>query len=64
MPLLDYDQVKALRETPVRRCPGCGYAAYRSYCRECDVFCELGHGHLCTTAQALSDREHEEHRHY
>jgi hypothetical protein len=60
MPLLDYEAVKALRETPVRRC-SCGYAAYRSYCRECDVYCELGHGHLCTEA---TDQEHENHRHY
>lgn len=64
MPLLDFEAVKALRESPVKRCPACGYAEYQSYCRECDVYCYLGHGHLCTTLYAIRDREHEQHRHY
>jgi hypothetical protein len=64
MPLLDYEAVKALRETPVEQCTRCGYAKYRSYCRECDVYCELGHGHLCDSTGAMRDREHEGHRHY
>jgi hypothetical protein len=61
MPQLDYESVKALRETPVERCARCGYAVYKSYCRNCDVFCYLGHGWLCPL---FTDREHEEHRHY
>jgi hypothetical protein len=64
MPLLDYEEVKALRAVPVRQCAHCKYAAYRSYCRKCDVYCELGHGHLCASPEAVADREHEDHRHY
>jgi hypothetical protein len=64
MPLLDFDSVKALRETPVERCPECEYAVYRSYCRECDEYCHLGHGWLCQQPTAVSDRVHEQHRHY
>jgi hypothetical protein len=61
MPLLSYEAVKALREAPVEQCCECGYAVYKSYCRECDEYCHLGHGWVCTRA---TDREHEEHRHY
>jgi hypothetical protein len=64
MPLLDYESVKALRETPVERCLDCGYAAYKSYCRTCDEFCWLGHGWLCPSLQATKYRLHEQHRHY
>ena len=64
MPWLDYPSLRGLRETPVEQCPDCQMAVYKSYCRKCDVFCWLGHGHLCQSVQAIEDREHEEHRHY
>ena len=32
-------------------------AVYKSYCRKCDVFCWLGHGHLCQTLQADIEAE-------